>query len=133
MWQVTEIEPEPPSYERRLKILPSDIIEQMAEAEVNPEKVNQPKPVLSKDSNYFYDLKYVRYSSNTLLGVVRENRQRKNEIYRGVNIPLDKKMEAIVDILSICLSRYPVLAPQFIDKIFNTALIYLAAEEILNR
>ena len=40
MWQVTEMEPEPPSYELRLRILPSDIIEQMAEAEVNPVKVN---------------------------------------------------------------------------------------------
>ncbi len=127
MWQVTEIEPEPPPHERRLRILPYDIIERMAEAEVNPVKVNQPKPVLSLDSNCFYDLKYVRYSSNTLFGVVRENRQMIDEIYGEINIPPEKKMEIILHLLPMCMSEYPLMTRKFIDDMFDMARPCLAA------
>ena len=131
MWQVTEMEPEPRSYEQRLRLLPSDIIEHMAEAEINPVKINQPKPLYSNDSRCFYDVKYVRFSSNNLFGVVRENLKLKNEMYAKIKVPPDKKMEAALDILFYCISKYPVLARMFIDGMFEVALPYLAAEERL--
>lgn len=131
MWQVTEMEPEPPSYELRLKILPNDIIERMAEVKVNPVKVNLPQPMYSNDSKSFYDLKYVRFSSNNLFGVVRENLHMKNEMYAKIKVPPDEKMKIALKILFYCITEYPPVARMFIDGMFDVALPYLAAEKRL--
>jgi hypothetical protein len=103
----------------------------MAEAEVNPVKVNEPKPIYSNDSKCFYDLKYVRFSTNNLFGVVRENLQLKNEMYADIEVPPDKKMDTALKIHSHCISKHPALARMFIDGMFEVALPYLIAEERL--
>lgn len=131
-WQVTEMEPTPLSYEIRLHILPIDIMALMAdESEVNPDQIHTPDPVYSKKSRSFYNIKYVRFSSNTIFGVVRENLQLKNEKYANINVSPEEKMDAALDILFRAISEHPPVARMFIDGMFEYALPYLVAEEKL--
>jgi hypothetical protein len=74
-WQITESVPELRSHEGRSRVLPDDIIRRMEEdSKKDPVTLYSPDPVYSSDSSSFYDLRYVRFSSNTIFGTVRKNR-----------------------------------------------------------
>lgn len=127
-WHITEIVPEPPSYMPMKNFLPHDIIEEILDSPVDPDKVHSPETVYSANARSFFDLRYVRYSTNNLFGTIRENIARKDEMYRKVNIPTENKRETALNVLFECIDNHPGVAKMFIDGMLDIVIPYLAAE-----
>lgn len=71
-WGISNITPWPPAHETHKDILPDSLFEMLIDTPVNPKKVN----VASVDVQSLekkLDLRWVRYSSNCVMGKVHEN------------------------------------------------------------
>jgi len=101
-WHTTEMEPDLPRSMHRLEILPNDIVDCMADSQVDPGKINHLEAEYSSQSNRFYDLHFVRFSSNTLFGTVRENIKRKQEVYAQMGLSPGEQTEAAFKTLDYC-------------------------------
>ncbi len=132
-WQITEMAPEPLYYISTSDTIPYDIIEQISDSAVDPDKVITMEAVYSAKAVSFYDLQFVRFSSNNLFGTIRENIRRKDEMYAKMNIPTKNKMELALAVFHIILKEFPPIAKIFIDGMLNLGLDLIAAEMKVRR
>ncbi|MCP5105897.1 MAG: hypothetical protein GY950_21095, partial [bacterium] len=72
-WRMMDIQPHNLGYNHQYKILPTDIIEWMADFLVNPDHVEERNNVHSALLDKNVDLKFVRYSSTHIFGTVKES------------------------------------------------------------
>jgi len=127
-WQITEMAPEPPYYISTATTIPIDIIEQISDSAVDPHKVITMEEVYSAKAVNFYDLQFVRFSSNNLFGTIRENIRRKDEMYAKMSIPAKNRMELALAVFHIILKEFPPIAKMFIDGMLDLGLELIAAE-----
>jgi len=131
VWHLTEIEPEPPDYIQALGILPNDLIMRMTNLDyaVNPDKVESLDAEYSQELGNFYDIRFIRYSSNTLFGTVRQNIRRKEEEYAKYDISPEQKDETAFKIFDYVMTEFPELKRKFVDMMFDSGVRVVDAQE----
>lgn len=131
VWHITEIEPEPPDYAHALGILPNDLIMRMTNLDfaVNPEKVEGLDAVFSSEFDNFYDIRFVRYSSNTVFGTVRQDPARKEEVFAKLDISPEKRDEMAFKIFDYAMAEFPALKRKLVDILLDSGLLLMDAQE----
>jgi hypothetical protein len=130
-WHATELESELPFPVPRSQILPDDVIERMADSEVDTGKINTLEGVYSMHKKCFYDLRFVRFSSNTIFGTVAENFRRKQEFYEEIGVSREVRKEQALEILLYGMDHYPHFERLVTDMVLDFVVPYMKAEDNL--
>lgn len=130
-WHSTELESELPFPVPRSQILPDDIIESMADSEVDTDKINTLEGVYSSDKHRFFDIRFVRFSSNTIFGTVAENFRRKQEYYEDIGVSRELRKEQALEILLYGMDHYPHFERLVTDMVLDFVVPYMKAEDNL--
>jgi hypothetical protein len=130
-WHSTELESELPFPVPRSQILPDDIIESMADSEVDTGKINTLEGVYSSDKHGFFDIRFVRFSSNTIFGTVAENFRRKQEYYEDIGVSRELRKEQALGILLYGIDHYPHFERLVTDMVLDLFVPYMKAEDNL--
>jgi len=130
-WHSTELESELPFPVPRTQILPDDIIERLADSEVDTGKINTLEGVYSSAKHCFYDLRFVRFSSNTIFGTVAENFRRKQEYYEDIGVSREIRKEKALEILLYGMDHYPHFERLVTDALLDFVIPYMKAEDNL--
>jgi len=72
-WAMTSLRPHPPAFEPAHEILPETLFQRLIDTPVDPDRVMGDTLVAEKHFYKTIDVLWVRYSSNCIMGVVREN------------------------------------------------------------
>jgi hypothetical protein len=110
-WRMTNIQPEPPLYSQPYEVLPRDIIEKLADSLVNPEEAAAMDRVRSDLMDKDVDLRFVHYSSNFIMGTVRDSELRPQN-FDG----LKKDKELAYRVFYNYFQKYPDSCIEFIRE-----------------
>ena len=85
----------------------------------------------TKTTLFIYDLRYVRFSSNTIFGTVTENSQRKQEFYKKIGVSRQERKEKALELLHYGMENYPHFERVVTDLMFGFAVLYMKAKDDL--